>query len=416
MRIFAENNKIEQNPLADEVFYPFSGPLYLVAKPASSTCNMRCEYCYYLEKSAYYPSAGRKVMDPEMLETFISGFIASQNTPDVLFNWHGGEPLLCGLDFFRKAVELQKRYGRGHRIINTIQTNGTLLDAQWCDFFRENGFLVGISLDGPRECHDRYRRMAGGGASFDAVMRGIEALRTAGVEFNILCTVNDYNACRPLEVYEFFKGLGTQFVQFTPVVERLDPQGGLLSGDQAGGVLTPWSVRPKDWGQFLTDIFFRWVKNDVGDFFVNVFDATLAGYVGVDPGNCYFARSCGHALALEYNGDVYACDHYVFPRYRLCNLRDTPLRTLSALPFQQAFGAGKTANLPRECLACRYRSLCNGECPKNRIVETGEKGRRLNYLCRGYKHFFARTEPYFRFMALELAAGRNVLAVREVKF
>ena len=213
-------------------------------------------------------------MDPEMLETFISGFIASQNTPDVLFNWHGGEPLLCGLDFFRKAVELQKRYGRGHRIINTIQTNGTLLDAQWCDFFRENGFLVGISLDGPRECHDRYRRMAGGGASFDAVMRGIEALRTAGVEFNILCTVNDYNACRPLEVYEFFKGLGTQFVQFTPVVERLDPQGSLLSGDQAGGVLTPWSMRPKDWGQFLTDIFFRWVKNDVGDFFVNVFDAT----------------------------------------------------------------------------------------------------------------------------------------------
>ena len=378
---------------------------------------MRCEYCYYLEKSGYYPAHTRRMMDRPMLETFISGFIASQNTPDVLFNWHGGEPLLCGTDFFRTAIELQKKYGRGHRIVNTLQTNGTLLHEEWCRFFRENGFLIGISLDGPRECHDRYRRMAGGGPSFDTVMRAVELLNRHGVAFNILCTVNDFNARRATEVYDFFKTTGARFFQFTPVVERRNPQDGrLLAGDEPGDVLTEWSVGAKDWGQFLTDLFFRWVRHDVGEYFVNIFDATLAGYVGAEPGNCYFARRCGHALAVEYNGDIYACDHFVFPQYRLGNMRDTPLRTLSQLPLQKTFGAAKSESLPSVCRACRYRTICNGECPKNRIVECGEPGRRLNYLCRGYRHFFSRTEPYFRFMAAELAAGRNVLAVMDKKF
>lgn len=411
----AADTIFEQNPLADDIFYPFSSPLYLVAKPASGMCNMRCDYCYYLEKNDYYPS-GRRVMDTPMLEKFVSGFIASQNTPDVLFNWHGGEALLCGLDFFRTALELQKKYGKGHRIINTIQTNGTLLNGQWCDFFREHGFLVGISLDGPEDCHDRYRKTAGGGGSFRSVMKGVELLKSHRVEFNILCAVNDYNARRGLEVYEFFKSTGARFVQFTPVVERASDDGRLLVGDEPGDVLTPWSVNPKDWGQFLMDIFFRWVKNDVGDFFVNIFDATLAGYVGTDPGNCYFAKTCGHALALEYNGDVYSCDHFVFPQYLLGNMNDTPLRTLSESPAQKAFGAAKTGSLPTTCRSCRYLPLCNGECPKNRIVDSGEKGRRLNYLCRGYTYFFTRTEPYFRFMAGELAAGRNVLAVKDRRF
>lgn len=261
-------------------FYPFLSPLYLVAKPASSACNMRCEYCYYLEKSKYYPK-GTNRMDERMLEMFISRYIAAQNSPDVLFNWHGGEAMLCGTDFFRRALELQRKYGAGHNIVNTIQTNGLLLDRKWCSFFRENGFLVGISLDGPEDCHDMYRKKTGGQGSFADVMRGMEMLKGEGVEFNVLCAVNDYNSRRPLEVYDFFRSTGARFVQFTPVVERTDPSGGLCAGEGAENArLTPWSVLPDTWGRFLCDIFFRWVRNDVGDFFVNIFDAVLAGYVG----------------------------------------------------------------------------------------------------------------------------------------
>ena len=397
-------------------FYPFLSPLYLVAKPASSACNMRCEYCYYLEKSKYYPK-GTNRMDERMLEMFISRYIAAQNSPDVLFNWHGGEAMLCGTDFFRRALELQRKYGAGHNIVNTIQTNGLLLDRKWCSFFRENGFLVGISLDGPEDCHDMYRKKTGGQGSFADVMRGMEMLKGEGVEFNVLCAVNDYNSRRPLEVYDFFRSTGARFVQFTPVVERTDPSGGLCAGEGAENArLTPWSVLPDTWGRFLCDIFFRWVRNDVSDFFVNIFDAVLAGYVGREPGNCYFAKKCGHALVLEYNGDVYSCDHFVFPEYLLGNIAGDNLRDLRESPAQKTFGEAKTKSLPRTCRQCRYLNICNGECPKNRITPSGEPGRNVNYLCRGYKFFFSRTERYFTFMAGELAAGRNVLAVKDVKF
>ena len=400
--------------MENDIFNPFSRPLYLVAKPASGMCNLHCEYCYYLEKNDYYPAA-RRIMDDRTLEKFIAGYIAGQNSPDVLFNWHGGEALLCGLDFFKRALEYQQVHGRGHRIINTIQTNGTLLDDAWCEFFHRYGFLVGISLDGPRESHDRYRKTIGGQGTFETVMRGIELLQQHRVEFNILCAVNDYNARRPLETYTFFRGTGARFIQFTPVVERTTPDGHLMTGGGIQGI-TSWSVTPRDWGQFLTEIFFHWVKNDVGDIFVNLFDATLAGYVGADPGNCYFAKKCGHALALEYNGDVYACDHFVFPEYLRGNILNRTLREITESLDQKAFGEAKSASLPPDCRQCRYLPLCNGECPKNRLIPSAENGKFFNYLCRGYKYFFSRTEPYFRFMASELAAGRNVLAVKSLHF
>ena len=262
-----------------------------------------------------------------------------------------------------------------------------------------------------------YRKKTGGQGSFADVMRGMEMLKGEGVEFNVLCAVNDYNSRRPLEVYDFFRSTGARFVQFTPVVERTDPSGGLCAGEGAENArLTPWSVLPDTWGRFLCDIFFRWVRNDVGDFFVNIFDAVLAGYVGREPGNCYFAKKCGHALALEYNGDVYSCDHFVFPEYLLGNIAGDNLRDLRESPAQKTFGEAKTKSLPRTCRQCRYLNICNGECPKNRITPSGEPGRNVNYLCRGYKFFFSRTERYFTFMAGELAAGRNVLAVKDVKF
>lgn len=381
---------------------PYSQPLYVMTKAAGSACNLRCRYCYYLEKSKLYP--GGNMMSEEMLDRFIKQYIEAQPVPQVLFTWHGGEPLLRGLDFYKKALQLQRYHSLGMRVDNCIQTNGMLLTDEWCRFFRDNGWLVGLSIDGPRELHDAYRHKGDGKGSFDDVMRGIELLNRHGVEWNAMAVVNDVVAAHPDEFYDFFKAIDCRYIQFTPIVERLTGDGLATVGDEAQ--LAPFSVSPDAWGEFLCRVFDRWVVADVGKVFVQLFDATLANHLGVTPGLCSMARTCGHAVVLEHNGDLYSCDHFVFPQYRLGNIRSKTIFEMLNSDRQLRFGQDKHDRLPRRCLTCQYLSLCNGECPKNRFAYTvdGEPGQ--NYLCRGYSRFFAHSHRAMTFMAAELRVGR----------
>ncbi len=381
---------------------PFLQPLYVMTKAAGSACNLRCRYCYYLEKSKLYP--GTNMMSEDMLDTFIKQYIEAQPVPQVLFTWHGGEPLLRGLDFYRKALRLQRYYGMGMRVDNCIQTNGTLLNDEWCRFFRDNNWLVGLSIDGPRQLHDAYRYKGDGKGSFDDVMRGIELLNRHGVEWNAMAVVNDVIAAHPDEFYDFFKQIDCRYIQFTPIVERLDGDGALATlGDEAP--LAPFSVTPDAWGDFLCRIFDRWIVGDVGKVFIQLFDATLANHVGVPPSVCSMARTCGHAVVLEHNGDLYSCDHFVFPQYRLGNIRSKTIFEMLNSDRQLRFGQDKHDLLPRQCLACRYLDLCNGECPKNRFARTADGQPGLNYLCRGYRRFFEHSYPAMTFMKAELLAN-----------
>ncbi len=390
--------------------FAFSRPLYVMLKPAGSLCNMRCRYCYYLEKGRLYPDAGRHVMSDELLEKFIREYIESQTTPDVLFTWHGGEALMRPRSFYERALKWQRVYARGHRIDNCIQTNGTLLNDDWCRFFHDNGFLVGISIDGPREFHDLYRRMAGtGGPSFQQVMNGIRLLQKHGVEWNAMAVVNNVNGDHPQEFYRFFRDIGCTYLQFSPIVERLTdrPDGLTLApGMQETGRLADFCVTPEQWGRFLCGVFDEWVKADVGKVFVQLFDATLANWVGVTPGICALSRDCGHAAVMEHNGDIYSCDHFVYPEYLLGNLHTQTVTQLMYSERQQAFAAMKRSRLPRQCRECRFLFACHGECPKNRFLRDryGEPG--LNYLCEGYQMFFRHVVPYMDFMKRELSAGR----------
>ncbi len=390
-------------------FNPFASlPLYLMAKPAGATCNLRCHYCYYLEKSHLYDTHRRHQMSDELLERFIKEYIEAQPTADVLFTWHGGETLLRDVAFYQKAVALQKRYGRNRNIYNTLQTNGTLLNDEWCRFFHDNNFLIGISIDGPELCHDKYRKNVDGKGSFAQVMHGIELLRRHNVEFNTLSVINDYNADFAVETYRFLKQIGSRYLQFSPVVERIsnDKTLKLQTPKSMQGTLAPWSVSPIKFGEFYVKMFDEWVKKDVGEVFVQLFDATLASWVGEQPGVCIFAPTCGHAVAMEFNGDVYACDHFVFPEYKLGNIYTTPLLTMMLSERQLQFGYNKQSSLPTQCRQCEWLRLCNGECPKNRIssTENGESG--LNYLCEGYKMYFQHVAPYMAFMAEELSNER----------
>jgi uncharacterized protein len=384
---------------------PFSHPLYVMLKPAGARCNLRCKYCYYLEKELLYPDDKVHTMSDELLEKFIREYIDSQTTGEVLFTWHGGETLLRQPDFYRKAVALQKKYGSGRHIANCIQTNGTLLTDEWCHFFRENHWLVGVSIDGPQTFHDHYRMDRHGMPSFQHVMQGIELLNKYGVDWNAMAVVNDYNGDHPLEFYHFFKDIGCHYLQFTPVVER-----------SPDGNVTSFSVNAQQWGDFICTLFDEWVKEDVGVYFVQLFDATLANWMGVTPGVCTMGRSCGHAGVMEYNGDVYACDHFVFPEYKLGNIRTNTLVEMMYSPRQQAFGQAKHTTLPRQCQQCPYLFACNGECPKNRFVQTadGEKG--LNYLCEGYRKFFKHVAPYMDYMKNELLNQRPPSNVMKVSF
>ena len=397
-------------PAVDFTASPFASPLYLLAKPAGSRCNLACKYCYYLEKSLLFEKHSPQVMDDALLEKFIHDYIGAQTTQEVLFTWHGGEPLMRPLQFYKKAVALQRKYAAGRRIDNCLQTNGTLLTEEWCRFFKEQGWLVGVSVDGTQEMHDAYRRAKGGGPSHHKVMQGIRLLQKHGVEWNALAVVNDFNADQPKEFYRFFKEIGCRFIQFTPIVERLLPHADgrqLAAVEEEGtGGMMPFSVSPEQWGDFLIGIFDEWVKEDVGEYFVQLFDATLANWMGVQPGICTLARTCGHAGAIEWNGDVFACDHFVFPQYRLGNLREKSLVEMMYSPQQREFGRAKLTALPRQCRECRWLFACNGECPKNRFARTadGEKG--LNFLCSGYRRFFEHVAPYMDWMKRELMANR----------
>lgn len=385
---------------------------HIMTKPAGPICNLDCEYCFYLEKEKLYPQTRHFGMSPELLERYIEQYITAQPGPEVHFAWQGGEPTLAGLDFFRSAVALQQKHAAGKIIHNALQTNGTLIDAEWAEFLARSQFLVGVSIDGPRELHDCYRVDKGHAPTFDRVMRGIRLLKEHRVEFNTLTVVHRRNAAHPLEVYRFLKDIGSGFIQFIPVVERkaASPGGDGLVLIQpsfaAAAEVTPWSVEPLAYGDFLARIFDEWVRRDVGRVFVQQFDVALESWMGMEASLCVFRQTCGSALAMEHNGDLYSCDHYVYPDHKLGNVLETPLQDLVSSPRQKAFGSAKRDTLPQYCRECEVRFACNGECPKHRFATTSDGEPGLNYLCAGYKHFFRHIDPFMRFMAEELRSGR----------
>jgi uncharacterized protein len=385
---------------------------HVMAKPIGPICNLDCKYCFYLEKETLYPRVSKWAMQEEVLDSYVRQYIEAHDTPEVSFAWQGGEPTLLGVEYFRRLVEVQKKYAGGKRIHNAFQTNGVLLNDEWAALFKENGFLIGISIDGPRELHDAYRVDKGGQPTFDRVMRGIETLKRNGVEFNTLTTVHRGNADHPLKVYRFLKENGSGFMQFIPIVERISNQATadglqLISPSFAGSAkVAPWSVEPRQFGRFLCAIFDEWVRNDVGRYFVQLFDVGLEMWSGMEASLCVFRKQCGAALAMEHSGDLYSCDHFVYPENRLGNIMESPLAELVDSEQQRKFGADKETMLPKYCRECDVRFACNGECPKHRFLTTpdGEPG--LNYLCAGYKMLFHHVDPYMQFMARELAAQR----------
>lgn len=402
----------------DNIANPFAKPLYVMLKPAGAHCNLACKYCYYLEKNKLYPTAQRHLMSDEMLEQFTREYIEVQTMNQVLFTWHGGEPLLRSIDFYRKALSLQQKYAGGRCIDNVIQTNGTLLTDEWCEFFAQNHWLVGISIDGPQPYHDHYRLTAAGKPSWQKVMQGIKLLKKHGVEWNAMAVVNAYNINHPLEFYRFFKENGCQFLQFTPIVERQTrhEDGRTLASlaDKNEIPLSEASVTPEQWGYFLSAIFDEWVRKDVGKIFVEIFDCTLANWMGISPGICAYSKECGHAGVMEHNGDVYSCDHFVFPEYKLGNIRDHSLIDMLYGEQQQEFSRLKHSSLPRQCKECDMEFACHGECPKNRFMKDkyGDSG--LNYLCPGYYHYYQHVAPYMDYMKQELMAQRppsNIMKV-----
>ena len=388
----------------EEAVRQSEGPLAfnLMIKPAGSLCNLDCHYCYYLDKAEIYHGRQPR-MSEQMLETLTKQYIESNDVPEVTFNWHGGEPLVMGLDFYRKAVEFQRKFADGKIIHNTLQTNGTLITSEWADFFRENDFLIGVSIDGPADIHDKFRKDKGGQPTFNKVMHAVSLLRQRGVQFNTMTTVNKASEGRGAEVYRFLKSIGSRYMQFMPVVEHVmypvDSQGRvkkkarpyIVSPDTPGAYLARWSVSAQGFGKFMCDIFDEWWKGDVGRYFVNLFDATLAGYCGVQPGSCAYAATCGDNLVVEHNGDVYPCDHFVYPEYFSGNIETEHLRRIASSDMQHRFGLNKRNSLPSKCIACKYGHLCHGECPKHRFsrTDTGDTG--LSALCSGYYMFFEHT-------------------------
>ena len=387
---------------------------HIMAKPSGSACNLNCEYCFFLKKEKLYPGSNFRMSD-EVHAAYIKQLFEAHQVPQVTVAWQGGEPTLMGLDFFRHSLELQKSHAKpGTRIENTFQTNGILLNDAWCRFFHENGFLIGLSLDGPKELHDTYRKDKGGHGTFDRVVRAARLLQKHRVEFNVLCTVNRKNADHPLEVYRFFRDeLGVDYIQFIPIVERDNE-----SGFQEGSTVTERTVRPEQWGRFLIGIFDEWVKRDVGQTFVLNFDGALAGWLGRAGTVCIFAPTCGQGMALEHNGDLYSCDHFVEPDHYLGNILETPMIELVASAKQRKFGQDKRDILPPYCRHCEFIQICNGECPKNRFAEApgGDPG--LNFLCEGYKAFFKHADHPMKIMAGLIRRGRlaeEVMQVMETK-
>jgi uncharacterized protein len=384
---------------------------HVMAKPGGAKCNIDCQYCFYLHKENLLHQPKQPKMDDETLEAFVKSYIESQDGEEIVFSWQGGEPTLLGLDYFRKVVELQKKYKpSGIRIENDLQTNGILLNDEWCEFLLENNFLVGLSIDGPEELHDKYRKTRSGKPTFHLVMKAVEKLQHYGVRFNALVTVNRHNVKYPLEIYRFLtQELGVTYIQLAPVVEANDfhttaPQfwneqmipvmgSELAKPGHPMSVVTDWSVDPDDWGKFLSDMFVEWVNNDLGRVLVNLFETAVAQVMGKPAQLCITSEFCGKGLAIEHNGDVYSCDHYVYPEYKLSNIHEHSLNEMAFSTRQFSFGMAKRDSLPDYCKKCPYLKYCWGECPKNRLIKTpdGEEG--LNYLCSGIRRFFDDTLP-----------------------
>lgn len=385
---------------------------HVLAKPIGPICNLDCKYCFYLEKESLYPQVSRWAMSEEVLDSYIRQYIEAHDTPVVNFAWQGGEPTLLGVGYFQRVVDIQKKYANGKNIQNAFQTNGVLLNDRWAALFKENGFLIGLSIDGPRHLHDAYRVDKGGQPTFDRVMRGMETLKLNNVEFNTLTAVHRGNADHPLEVYRFLKEHGSGFMQFIPIVERTARQATLeglqlVSPDFNGAAqVASWSVEPRQFGRFLCAIFDVWVRGDVGRYYVQLFDVSLEMWTGMEASLCVFRKQCGSALAIEHCGDVYSCDHFVYPQNRLGNIMDSPLQALVNSSQQRSFGEAKESTLPRYCRECDVRFACNGECPKHRFAKTPDGEAGLNYLCAGYKMFFRHIDPFMRYMASELASSR----------
>ncbi len=406
---------------------PARHPFHVMTKPIGPICNLGCRYCFYLEKEALFPKNENFKMSRELLEIYVRDYIAAQPGAEVQFAWQGGEPTLLGVDFFRDAVTFQKRHSLGKTIRNAIQTNGTLLDEEWGAFLAENQFLVGLSIDGPEPLHNALRVDKKQRSTFAQVMRGLELLQKHHVEFNTLTCVHRYNARKPLDVYRFLRGIGSKFLQFIPIIERPPNQSAKSHSlwlaappAESAAVLesesrvTPWSVIPKEYGQFLTTIFERWVRHDVGRIFVQDFDVALANWAGEPPGLCVHSETCGRALALEHDGSVYACDHYVYPEYKLGNIRETTLVQMADSDQMARFGRAKRDSLPRQCRECPVRFACQGGCPKHRFLptKTGEPG--LNYLCEGYFHFYTAIAPYMQIMTELLRRRQPPAAIMDI--
>lgn len=381
------------------IINPFARPLYVMTKPAGAHCNLACDYCYYLEKQKLYQNGEKHVMSDQLTEVFVREYIQSQFGREVNFTWHGGEPMIRPLSYYKKVVRWQRQYAEGKTILNCLQTNGTLLTPEWCRFLHDEGWLVGISIDGPQNMHDAYRMKRNGAPTWKKVMQGIEMLDRYEVEWNAMAVVNDITAARPLEFYRFFRDeLECRYLQFTPVVERIHRhQDGrhlahVMDGEEYA--VAPFSVTPEAWGEFLCTMFDEWYRNDVGEMFVQTFEATLANWAGVTPGVCSLSDWCGHAAVMEHNGDIYCCDHFVFPEYYLGNIRNRGILDMLNSEKQMAFADMKTKGLPAQCHKCQWQFACHGECPRNRFVKTkdGEPG--LNYLCEGYRRYFEHVAPY----------------------
>lgn len=416
-----------EQTLAEQTLAERSVPhaFHVMAKPSGAACNLHCDYCFYLKKDGLYLQSDFR-MPEEVHEAYIKQLLESQRSPLVTVAWQGGEPTLIGLDFYERSIKMQKRYAKpGVRVENTFQTNGVLLTDEWCHFFRENNFLVGLSIDGPRELHDIYRKDKAGHGTFGRAERAVRLLQKHEVDFNILCAVHSKNAGHPLEVYRFFRDeLEAQYIQFIPVVEldnaerknaeRNNIQRDKQTGFQEGNTVTDRSVRPEQWGNFLIQIFDEWVNRDVGRTFVLNFDAALAGWLGRAGMVCIFARTCGLSLALEHNGDLYSCDHFVEPDHLLGNILKTPMTELVGSYKQRKFGQDKWDTLSRSCRECDFLFACNGECPRNRLIAAPDGGPTMNYLCEGYKAFFTHADRAMKAMAVLIRNGRPAEEIMEL--
>ena len=400
--------------LSDAVRITDSLRFNLMFKPIGSLCNLNCDYCYYLDKANLY--AGHSVLSYEQLEKIIKEYIEINDSEQIVFDWHGGEPLLLGLDYFKKIVEIQRKYKGEKRVYNTIQTNATLLNADFASFFKDNAFLVGVSVDGPQDIHDRYRIDKGGNSTFLKVMRGVELLHRHAVDFNTLTTISKAGEGRGLEVYRFMKDIGSHFMQFMPVYEYVGLDGNIVSPSESNASLAPWSVNPTEYGRFMCDIFDDWVKNDVGEYFVNLFDSTLANYCGVNPGTCVYSETCGANAVVEHNGDVYPCDHFVYPQYKLGNVRESSLEEIVSSEKNTCFGIDKRNMLPNKCIRCKYYFACHGECPKHRFAKDEQSGLGLNSLCEGLYRFFSHVDPYMQKMKSFVFEGKEAKLIMDCDF